>query len=281
MKTLNRVFISLLLLLGLASPVLAQTATTQTTLSTAITANTNTMTVASATGIAAGTQLVFMDAIEAVTVGSISGTTVTLSQRGIDGTATASHSTGAIIFASAQPSSSQASPFIHGSPTRNPLGSTCIRANQPLLPLIDVDSGNIWDCTSDIQGASTINGNKSNLGTNAAANAVARWKGTQLVSYDQMVLPRVAVINADYQIKPWDYLIAVVSASGGGHNLTLPSATGLLGKQIVIVDEGGFLANATAFTVVGTINGAANLPLNSAYTSIRVYSTGIDWIKIW
>ncbi len=221
-----------------------------------------------------------VDCNEAMLVASISSTTVTVNQRGVDGTAACAHPTGVLIFASAG-GTTTSSPFIHGTPVKAPQGESCLRANQVLLPLIDVDSGNIWDCTQDITAISSINGNPSNLGTNTAASLLARWRGTNLNAFDQSVVPRTAVVNADYQIKAWDYLIAVTSVTGGGHNLTLPSATGLNGKTFVIVDEGGFFANATAVTVIGTINGGTNLALNSAYTSVRLYSNGISWFKSW
>ncbi len=283
MKTMKRILSVLSLLLLVTAPALAQTATTQTTLSGAITSNQTTFTVASATGISAGSQLFFADSNEAVLVASISGTTVTANQRGVDGTSASAHPTGVIIFASpgGSPSPSSASPFIHGAPIKAPAGNTCVRASQQVLPLIDVDSGNIWDCTSDITSVSTINGNPSNLGTNTAASNLARWKGSNINVFDQSSLPRVSVVNVAYQIKPWDFLISITSISGGGFVLTLPPATGLIGKQFIIVDESGSVANGTAATVVGTINGAANLALNSAYTSIRLFCNGVSYFKIW
>lgn len=267
-----------LLLVFVAVPAFAQTATTQTTLSTAINGTATSFTLASVTGIAAGSEVCFADAPDCRLVTAVSGTTVTATPGGVDGTRQAAHPAGAIVFASAAgaPSSSTASPFIHGSPTGSPTGNSCTRTSQQLLPLYDVDTGNIWDCYAD-------NITSSTLVASGNVSAVGRWRATSLTPTDGSVAIRVPVNNVDYQIKAWDYLVVVTSLTNGttgGHNLTLPSATGMIGKQIVIKDEGGFANGANpVLTVVGTIDGQSNVVINSAYSVMRLESNGNTWFR--
>lgn len=277
MKNITRFLLPVLLTLGLVSPAFAQTQTTNTTLSSAITGNVTSFALASVTGIAAGSEICFIDAIECDLVSSVSGTTVTVNQRGVDGTRVASHQAGAIVFASAAgaPSASTNSPFIHGDPTAAPGGNNCVRVQQPLLPLFNVDSGTVWDCTLDATAANSANANAPSTPT------IGRWRGTNLVAFDQSVMPRQVVINTDYQIKAWDFLVAVTSLTKlGGINLTLPSVTGLIGKSIIIKDEGGFVGGTNlVLTVIGTIDGATNIAISSAYSNMRLYSNGVNWLR--
>ena len=133
----NITFVFLLL----ASSVIgaAQTALTHTTLSSAVTATTNTFIVASATGISAGTNLYVIDFHsvlgELVVVRTVSGTTLTVTrgsgyQRG--------HTSGARVVIAPIPSAFY---------SRNPRGA-CVTADTLYTPWINTTTGEQWLCST-------------------------------------------------------------------------------------------------------------------------------------
>jgi hypothetical protein len=145
----------------LASPVLAQTALNSTTLSAAVTATTNTFTVASGSNISAN-DLAFVDR-EAVVITAISGTTLTVN-RGQAGTAAASHANAALIYT--------------GVPERyygNTPSGSCTRANELYLPHINLKTGDVSDCPTgtgtwalmNVQGLQTAKSTWMNLDNGA------------------------------------------------------------------------------------------------------------------
>jgi hypothetical protein len=137
-KTLSRAAAVLVGLLILSGPVAAQTATTSTTLSLAISDSAATqIVVASATNVEAGGAL-FIDR-EYLTVTAVNSTTVSV-MRGAGGTRAAAHANASLVYVASKAmlayvfKSSQAY-----------LG-TCTRANEAYLPQIDVSNGIVWDC---------------------------------------------------------------------------------------------------------------------------------------
>jgi len=127
------------LLLSLAVPALAQTATTSTTLSSAISDTSGTVVVvASATDVEAGGKL-FIDR-ESMDVTSVNGTTARV-RRGMDGTRAVPHISGSVVVVASK--SQKAS--VYGSP-RIARGGTCTRANEAFLPQVDATAGILWDC---------------------------------------------------------------------------------------------------------------------------------------
>lgn len=136
-----RVVLGLIVALFLSASVSAQTYLTSTTNSGALTATQTTVTVASASGIAAGGALYVNR--ELMTVRSVSGTVVTV-VRGQSGTVANAHGasqTVIVIPAAAVPtvvSTNDPSPV-------NGIG-TCSRAEHRYLPIINVTSGNVWLC---------------------------------------------------------------------------------------------------------------------------------------
>jgi hypothetical protein len=138
-KTFTRtlaVSLGLILLLGVSA--FAQTATTSTTLSSAITSTSvNSLVVASATNIDAG-GLLMIDR-EALDVISVNSTTVRV-RRGAEGTQAALHPSSSLVYVAAK--AQKASVFTPG----KPIFGTCTRANEPFLPQIDTRTGYVWDC---------------------------------------------------------------------------------------------------------------------------------------
>jgi hypothetical protein len=105
---------------------------------------------------------------------------------------------------------------------------------------------------------------------------------TGTATIEGMKLNRQAVANADFTVDSGsdeDTIIGVTTASGAS-TITLPAASGLAGRSIWIKDEGGN-ANNNAITVDGnaseTIDGAATITLNVAYSGVMLYCDGSNW----
>lgn len=120
----------------------AQTALTQTTLSSAVTAtNAKTIQVASATGIGApsltaGTSYQLYIDDEVMDVEAVSGTIITV-RRGANGTRARTHASGANVYAE---------PASLGGFISYPLGGSCPSGTYPATPMIDYLDGYIFQC---------------------------------------------------------------------------------------------------------------------------------------
>jgi len=146
--------IALSLAVALSGSLVAQTATpvylNNTTLSAAVNTTQTTISVASVAAftsvsqaIAVGQEL-FVD-LEAMTVLSISGTTLTV-RRGVDGTRAMSHASGATVLSGPSNAFQQADP---------PYGS-CTTATQIVVPWVNVSNGNVWLCRASVWKATNI-----------------------------------------------------------------------------------------------------------------------------
>lgn len=137
-KHLFRAWAVLIGLLILAAPAFAQTATTSTTLSTAVSSTSGTsLVVASATNVEAGGQL-YIDR-ELMDVVSVNSTTVRV-VRGAGGTKPSLHPASSLVYVATKlgkPSVFKSNQVQFG---------TCTRANEIYLPQIDAANGIIWDC---------------------------------------------------------------------------------------------------------------------------------------
>lgn len=128
------------LLLTLSAPAFAQTATTNTTLATAISDTSGTSVVlTSATGVEAQGML-FIDR-EAFDVVSVNGTTARV-KRAAEGTRASLHPITSPVWVAAR--LQKASVFTP--PLKQVTFGTCVRANESFLPQIDIRTGDIWDC---------------------------------------------------------------------------------------------------------------------------------------
>lgn len=91
---------------------------------------------------------------------------------------------------------------------------------------------------------------------------------------------RVAVTSTNYTATTKDTVIGF-TALGAARTVTLPSAGSVpSGWQIVIKDESGSCNGTNTITVIGTIDGASNKILNTAYANARLYSNGSGWFTI-
>jgi len=133
-----------LFLLVFAGLAFGQTTMTTTTLSAAVSStSTTTVRVASATGITAGSTMLYIEdgtggfgAGEALFVNSVNGTAIGVT-RGYYGTLANQHISGAIVFVG-PPSAFQ---------VVEPSGA-CTAANQPFTPYLNVKTGNQWLCST-------------------------------------------------------------------------------------------------------------------------------------
>jgi hypothetical protein len=139
MKTLRSLTLAALLaMVAAASPVYAQATLNSTTLSAAIDAAQTTITVASATNVAAN-YILFVDQ-EAMRVISLTGTQVRV-VRGHGGTGARAHSASAVIYTG---------PATYYSANEVVPGSTCTSTAEVALPRIVLPTGNVYQCTNSI-----------------------------------------------------------------------------------------------------------------------------------
>lgn len=133
---LMRTLTALLFVALVALPASAQTALNETTLSAAVTATQNFVTVASATGIADGVGIYVDREYMTVAASWTSGTTIPVVRSG----AATAHASGVPVFIA------PALAF-----TNTDRSGSCTAANERYLPQINVSNGNIWDCSSTVE----------------------------------------------------------------------------------------------------------------------------------
>lgn len=152
MKRILNFTLVVMVLMGLAVNLQAQSRITTTTLASAVTTTrATTISVASATGMTASTNTqpyYLYVGHEAMLLSAISGTTLTV-QRGQLGTFATVHASGAYVFFGAAGSSSTTGitggPFI----TTSPVGG-CTRNQNAVLPLINVANGEFVNCNGGV-----------------------------------------------------------------------------------------------------------------------------------
>lgn len=229
-----------LALIGLSRPAQAQDTLTLTTLTNAASATTGNLVVGSTSGVSAG-YIGYVDR-EAVLVISVQSATQMTVQRGYNGTSSAAHLASAPFYL-------DQSNYFYASD----VSGSCTSTNQVVLPRVNVISGQIATC---------VNG---------------RWQGQNggYTPFTNAVLPRTPVANAAYTVLYTDVIVAYTSLSAG-RSVTLPSASAMAGKIIIVKDEVG-LANTYNITVVGTIDGASNATINTNYGVGRYVSSGAAW----
>jgi hypothetical protein len=90
---------------------------------------------------------------------------------------------------------------------------------------------------------------------------------------------RTTVANVAYTVLATDAKVCYTSLSAA-RVVTLPAASTLPGQNLVVKDESGACSGTNTITVTpasGTIDGAANKVINTAYGVLRVYSNGTNW----
>lgn len=96
-----------------------------------------------------------------------------------------------------------------------------------------------------------------------------------------LVRGRTAVANTAYTVLASDGLVAYTSLSAA-RVVTLPAqgSTVPAGQEFIIKDESGSCSGTNTITITppaGTIDGAANVVLNTAYAKVTLYTNGTNW----
>lgn len=245
MKTLNGLGLAFLLValgaLGYQPGTSAQTTTTQTTLSEAVDGSSNVIVVSSATGFTANTTYAFIDG-ELVAVQAINGTRISV-LRGASGTRASQHRAGALVHVGP----------IGAFRSVDPAGK-CVTTEQSYLPQVNYVNGLLWNCTAQF--------GSSSGGT---------WSAVSLQSEGSDRLP-VRLITGNYTAVASDRVIASKTYTGA-ITVTLPSATGFLGKQLDVMDWAGLAQGSPGgrtITVSGLIDGGASATISSTFGVVRL-----------
>lgn len=122
----------------------------------------------------------------------------------------------------------------------------------------------------------TITASGGGGGSNSNASAVT------FISYasgQPQTTVRRAISDTNYTVVASDSIIAYTALSAS-RTITLPSPNTSTGRIIVIKDESGSCSGTNTITVIGTVDGATNYLLNSAYAYIRLYAGSTGWYKI-
>lgn len=215
----------------------AQNTLTVTTLSAALTQSSNSLRVASATGITAGNTLLYIEdgtsgAGEAVFVNSVSGTTIGVT-RGYNGTQANAHLSGAIVYAGA--------PNLFASV--DPAGS-CTAATAPATPYINIMNGNQWLCSTVT--SSWVPGYFNSSAPAGVTTAVASVAGATNPSGPLFHITGTNAITA------WGSSTSAGLGSGGG------SATSVIGAPFCVIPDAAFTTTATN-NIATAVTAVANL----------------------
>lgn len=234
MEFLKKTIVVLALLLAcVASPLQAQQTTTTTLLTSAINGLSSTviLAVTSSSSMTAN-QTGFMVDQEYMLVTSVLSTTSVRVLRAQSGTKAMAHSANAVIWFGI---TGTGGPFISVDKT-----GQCTPANEPWLPQINTQNGNIYHCILSTTGT-TSNWSKTNF---VQAGTALPYK-------------KLAVTATTYTALASDYIIGYNTNVAG--TITLPALTGLIGKQYIVQIEVTGTQSVTIATSAGQlINGAAS-----------------------
>ena len=257
----------LLALLVVPASTFAQTTTTQTILSSAITATQTTIAIASNTGVSASSSTAttnFWVDGELMRVNSQVGSTTTWNvTRGVQSRGVA-HPTGSIVFFGTAVTTG---PFVRQAPFP---GTSCTPTNFQFLPIIDVVTNTVWNCIS-----TTVSGGAGALGGGNGS----RWNAVSLNKITT-THPVTVIGDANYTALLADEFI-VFNKTSMGRTITLPAITGIEGKTYVISQP----LNATqTITIQGTSaqlfgsNGTSSITMTTTPTRVVSVLMGSTWL---
>lgn len=185
MNTLNRILTGALVLALSLGILGAQTSITSTTLSTAVSSTSvNEIVVASATGFTAGTTAAFVDG-EYMPVLGVSSTRIRV-QRGGNGTRSVTHKSGARVWVA---------PFAAYRAGPDPQGQ-CVRTALSYVPVINVNTGNTFDCLGVTTAGQYVQTNKPGipvLGSTVASATSITPTGTYFIVSGTTAVATIAV----------------------------------------------------------------------------------------
>lgn len=131
---------TLVVLLWFATLASGQTLITSTTISASMTSVQTSLLVSSASGAWTVGNYAYID-YEVLRITNVNGTLIGVS-RAQFGTRAVTHASGTTILAGAVGHFKNLAQYLHAPPV-----ASCVRADQPYLPIIDYTSGNIWSCS--------------------------------------------------------------------------------------------------------------------------------------
>jgi hypothetical protein len=103
--------------------------------------------------------------------------------------------------------------------------------------------------------------------------------GNFITNANQIELPnsltRATVSGSSYTAKLTDRYIGIQYSSGT--TVTLPSASGIPGKEFIVANETSSSTSNTIAASSGTVNGSASISFSGGYTSRTVISDGSNW----
>jgi len=262
--TKNMKIAALLFGLVLSASAFGQTILTMTTLSAAVPSSVSSTTttgqmgivsVASATNINAPAPITALIATPATStylyvdrelmdVRALSGTTVTV-VRGAQGTAATSHASGAIVFVIPGSLSTWIASQGTGQPQSIPAGS-CTRANELVLPRIDIRTGTISDCN----GGQWVNGDAAQ--TSRTVNFELQLPPTGATAYTSVGTSTAKAANTMYCTElalPYSKYITGLAVLNG--------ATATTDKEIAVLYDSGGVLLANSATAGATASGAS------------------------
>lgn len=272
---MKKLILSLSIFFGLALPVLAQSALTQTTLSAAVNSSQTQFAIASATGVTATSTYLYVDN-ELMAVNAINSTTVSVT-RGYGGTVAQAHVNAAAVYVGA------GNAFVV-TPAPNPTGS-CTRSNLPVVPIIDTRSGAFIDC---LNGKYAIGGSPSsspaviqNVNTGGTAYTALNTNGTTLSATTQYCseidipstryLTGLAILNGTTAAGTDKHIVALYDAGG---NLLANSATA--GTASATASNFQQIAFTSKFLAVGPGLYFACMQTNGTTDTVRMVVTGVQ-----
>lgn len=238
---MKKLTILLSILLFVAAPLFGQTALTSTTLSSAITTtNGQSVVVASATGITAGSTQIYVDQ-ELMDVRAVSSTVLTV-VRGAGGTRAATHASSATAYYGAPNTS-----FV----VRDPVG-TCTSTNYPVLPVIAVSSGRRWNCINSVW---MVDGGYAFLPFSACMSAVS-GNSTGTNGYTTTGASLTPVVQAQTSVTGTNThtFVCNLNSIAGGLAATPPRNIALLDAVFEYGVQGGALGTQASTAASGTYN---------------------------
>jgi hypothetical protein len=219
----------------LCSTAFGQAALSSTTLSSAASVNSTSVQVASASGLTAGSTMLYVDR-EAMFVNSISGTVIGVT-RGSNGTRATAHISGATVYLGAP---NQFSSY--------PRFGACTRGNEVVLPVIDVNTGAQYNCFGST-GRWQVNDNQSRYVFTMAPQAQPSATSPTAGAAVSLVGQQGGAQSATTSNGAAGAAFTIAGGAGGAGGSS--SGTGGVGGAL------SFLGGAGAGTITGGAGGAA------------------------
>lgn len=105
-----------------------------------------------------------------------------------------------------------------------------------------------------------------------------RFQLDRQLSAGTVTIKRTTVADTAYTVLSTDYLVAYTSLTAT-RAVTLPTASTVTNQSFIIKDEAG-TAGTNNITITGTVDGATNKTISTAFGVLRIYSNGTAYFTI-